>query len=551
MLAMNRRRYVIAGFAALLVMLAGTALARHLWRLYQQRQPIPVTLTDIAPIRLAQPDAMIVSASLRDLPRDLLEVPLLKAVLTEDFVFYYKHNSRLLGLDGTLRRIAYEHHLSLRDDLVAMALDRPADIALWRGRDGKLSHWLIDTDSSPLTTALKLVLPLAGKDRSMQQVGTLPLSDGSDTPLYRLSYGQQRALFLAQGNGRLLIFSDPALYASPRFGDASNRARVWRALLDPRWRASPLRRHFGLQPFVGKHALLIDAAAVTFNYQHFAPAIQAFRFDFDGSHWSSYLRLAGNTAPRNVDAQALWRVIPADASLCASAPVDWQRTHGALSRLHAKDPRIDPNVAGALRGPAAICWFADGSIYTPLVLAPIEGGARWDASLAAVFAASAGNSWPRYRQAAPTTPSAMAPLASGPAVMWQRDVPTDYGDYHMALARHGRWLVFSPDVRQVRDTLAVMDRLRPALADTLPPHAGTVVAVVTPATLSRLLGQAIEGDLPADKEPLFHQAAAQYLSPRLQALATFPPYALSLPKPLDTTHLAWQPITWHALSATR
>lgn len=550
MLVMNRRRYVIASLIALSAVLAGTVLAQHLWRLHQQRQPIPVTLTDIAPIRLAQPDAMIVSASLRDLPRDLLEVPLLKAVLTEDFVFYYKHNSRLLGLDGTLRRIAYEHHLSLRDDLIAMVLDRPADIALWRGRDGKLSHWLIDTDSSPLTTTLKLVIQLAGKDRSLQQVGTLPMPDGSDTPLYRLAYGQQRTLFLAQGNGRLLIFSDPALYSSARFGDATNRAKVWKALLDPRWGASPLRRHFGLQPFTGKHALLIHASAVTFNYQHFTPAIQAFRFDFDGSHWSSYLRVADKVAPRAFDTHALWQSIPADASLCASAPLDWQRTLGALRRLQAKDPRIDPTIVGALHGPAAICWFADGSIYTPLVLTSIRDGAHWDATLAALFADSAGNSWPRYRNADNGASPVLAPTTINHASLWQRDVATDYGDYHMAMARHGQWLVFSPNARQVRNTLAVMDKLRPALADTLPRDGGQVVAVITPATLSKLLGQAIEGDLPAASEPLFHQSAVQYLSPRLQALAKFPPYALALPDPLDTSHLAWQPVTWHALSAT-
>lgn len=550
MLAINRRRYVTASLIALLAVLSGVVLAHQLWRQHQQRQPIPVTLTDIAPIRLAQPDAMIVSASLRDLPRDLLEVPLLKAVLTEDFVFYYRHNSRLLGLDGTLRRIAYEHHLTFRDDLIAMVLDRPADIALWRGRDGKLSHWLIDTDSSPLTAALKLIIQFAGKDRSLRQVGTLPLPDGGDTPLYRLAYGRQRTLFLAQGNGHLLIFSDPALYSSARFGDAANRAKVWKALLDPRWRASPLRRHFGLQPFVGKHALLIDASAVTFNYQHFTPAIQAFRFDFDGSHWSSYLRVADKVAPRTFDTHALWQSIPADASLCASAPVDWKRTLGALNRLQAKDHRINPAVVGALHGSAAICWFADGSIYTPLVLASIQDGARWDTTLSAVFADSVGNSWPRYRTSGNGAPPVATPVTADHANLWQRDVATDYGNYHMALARHGQWLVFSPDAQQVRNTLAVMDKLRPALADTLPHAGGQTVAVITPATLSKLLGQAIEGDLPADSEPLFHQSAAQYLSPRLKALAKFPPYALTLPDPLDTSHLAWQPITWHALSAT-
>jgi uncharacterized protein YfaA (DUF2138 family) len=550
MRAMNRRRYLLAGMAVLLMVLT-TAGGRHLWRQHQLRQPIPAALIDIAPVRLAQPDAMIVSKSLRDLPRDLLEVPLLKAVLTEDFVFYYQHNSRLLELEGTLRRIAYEHHLSLRDDLVAMALDRPADIALWRGPDGKLSHWLIDTDSSPMTAALKLVARLTGKDHSLQQVGSLPLPDGSDTPLYRLDYGRQRSLFLAQANGHLLIFSDKALFSSERFGDAANRAKVWKALLDPRWRASPLRRHFGLQQFAGKHALVIDAAAVTFNYQHFTPDVQALRFDFDGNGWSSYLRLADmHDADRTFDTRALWQVTPAGASLCASAPVDWGRALATLKRLQASDARIDTALIGALQGPAAICWFADGAIYTPLLVASIQDQPAWDTTLGALFADSTGNSWARYRQTERASPQTITPVHTDHATVWQRDVPTDYGTYHMALARHGQWLVFSPDAQQVRNTLAVMNKLRPALADTLPRDAGHVIAVITPARLSKLLGDAINGDLPADREPLFHQAAAQYLSPRLRALAQFPVYALTLPDPLDTSHLAWQPVTWHALSST-
>lgn len=551
MLVLNRRRYVLASLVAVMMVIGAVVLARHLWWQHQLRQPIPASLMDIAPVRLAQPDALIVSNSLRDLPRDLLEVPLLNAVLTEDFVFYYQHNSRLLGLEGTLRRIAYEHHLTLRDDLVAMLLNRPADIALWRGPDGKLSHWLIDTSSSPMMGVLKAVARLAGKDRSLRRVGTLPLSAGGETPLYRLDYGRQHALFLAQGNGHLLIFSDEALFSSPRFGDPTNRAKVWKALLDPRWRASPLRRHFGLQHFAGKHALVIDAAAVTFNYQHFTPAVQALRFDFDGNGWSSYLRLADmNDADRAFDTRALWRVTPAGASLCASAPVDWGRALAALKRLQTSDARIDPALVGALHGPAAICWFADGAIYTPLLVASIQDKAAWDTTLGALFADSTGNSWARYRQAESTSPQTITPVHADHATVWQRDVPTDYGTYHMALARHGHWLVFSPDAQQVHNTLAVMNKLRPALADTLPQDAGHVIAVITPARLSKLLGDAINGDLPADREPLFHQAAAQYLSPRLQALAKFPVYALTLPDPLDTSHLAWQPVTWHALPTT-
>ena len=39
---------------------------------------------------LARPDALVQTASLADLPRDLLTVPMFRDVLTEDFVTYYE-----------------------------------------------------------------------------------------------------------------------------------------------------------------------------------------------------------------------------------------------------------------------------------------------------------------------------------------------------------------------------------------------------------------------------------------------------------------------------
>ncbi|WP_048273786.1 DUF2138 family protein, partial [Pseudomonas aeruginosa] len=67
---------------------------------------------------LRKPDALIESVSLSRLPKEILEVPLLRDTLTEDFVFYYENNGDRLGLTGTLRRIIYEHDLTLKDSLV-------------------------------------------------------------------------------------------------------------------------------------------------------------------------------------------------------------------------------------------------------------------------------------------------------------------------------------------------------------------------------------------------------------------------------------------------
>jgi len=81
----------------------------------------------IAPrLQLAQPDAVIQTASLSSLPKDILAIPQLKDLLSEDFLYYYETNEDRLGIDGALRRIAYEHHLSLTDEILAKILNMPA-----------------------------------------------------------------------------------------------------------------------------------------------------------------------------------------------------------------------------------------------------------------------------------------------------------------------------------------------------------------------------------------------------------------------------------------
>jgi len=541
---------------AIFVALSGLAMELT-WqqpRRIHPAQPLPAPVQDVAPVKLARPDALIVSTSLRDLPRDLLKVPLLRAVLTEDFVFYYQQNSHLLGIEGTLRRIAYEHGLSMRDDAIALLLDRPADIALWRGEDGRLSHWMIDTDGHAWLPLLKIAARLAGSDTAIKQAAILPLLGSDGTPIYQLDYGVGRSVFFVGANGHLVLFSDLAMADGEGYGDATGRNRFWQALLASGRTHGPLRSHFGLQDFSGKHALVIDADALSFNYQHFAPDIEALRFDFDGQRWASYLRLAPGSAA-DFDTAGLWQALPDDPGLCVGVPLDLKRLQPALQRLQHDDPKVDPALAGAFGNPAAVCWFASGSIYTPLALVPVRDGARWDDAVGALFKDGVGNSWPRYRNADTSSDAGASPPAStaipGSDKVWTNVVPTDFGSYAMTLARARGWLVFSPNAKAVRDTVAAIGRLRPTLADPLSKGDGRVVAVITPSTLSQLLRGAIGGDLPEDKQPLFHKAAAERLLPRLDALGKFPPYVLSLPSALDTTHRYWQPITWRALPAAR
>ena len=155
---------------------------------------------------LQRPDALIESASLSRLPKDLLAVPLLRDTLTEDFVFYYEHNADRLGLVGSLRRIIYERDLKLRDELLDELLDQPADVALWKGADGKLKHFVMVMQRGGLAKVLEPLAHVALDDTQLSKTGELHV-DGGSVPLYRLNYLGDRALLLASHGDKLLVLS--------------------------------------------------------------------------------------------------------------------------------------------------------------------------------------------------------------------------------------------------------------------------------------------------------------------------------------------------------
>ena len=122
---------------------------------------------------LRKPDALIESVSLSRLPKEILEVPLLRDTLTEDFVFYYENNGDRLGLTGTLRRIIYEHDLTLKDSLVEELLDQPAQVALWRGADGRLRDFVVVLKRGGLARVLEPLAHIAADDQQLRKVGEL------------------------------------------------------------------------------------------------------------------------------------------------------------------------------------------------------------------------------------------------------------------------------------------------------------------------------------------------------------------------------------------
>ncbi len=79
---------------------------------FHHKPAAPVPELALEKLGVSRPDALLETASLSQLPKDLLSVPFLRDTLTEDFVFYYETHGDRLGLIGSLRRIIYEHDLA-------------------------------------------------------------------------------------------------------------------------------------------------------------------------------------------------------------------------------------------------------------------------------------------------------------------------------------------------------------------------------------------------------------------------------------------------------
>lgn len=514
------------------------------------------------------PDAYLDTVSLSALPRALVRSPVLRELLTEDFVFYYDDHEERLSLRGALKRIAFEHDTTLADDLIELALDQPAEAVLWTDAKNAPRHWALAMTRGVVARALQGLATVATKDRQLTRIAELRAGFGR-VPVYALTLSSRRTLALAARGDRLVVLSDPGLlFDADRRADP-NAARVVAALLEGGG-SSPLRQAFGLAAPTRGHTLVAGARLLAFGYQHFFPSLQALRFDLtaDASAWQTHLRLAPGSAPASDG--GLWAAVPVDPAACARLPLDPARLKAVLAgaaraagaasaadAVPAGPPAAAAALADTLAGPAAVCWYAQGRLHTPLLVAQARAGANADP--AAVEAL--------LRWALPATAALAAPGAD--RARWQAEVEAPYaargdapaaadappegeadgeGDaappaYPVTLARRADAWLFSPDGALVDAAIATGERRLPGVADRLPGDAPTL-AVVSPeriAALVRAEAQSVLGDAGG----AFAQAARQQLYPRLETFARLPPARAIAAAAADRD--GWVPVQWQPL----
>ncbi|MGH8500776.1 MAG: DUF2138 family protein, partial [Methylococcales bacterium] len=121
------------------------------------------------------------------------------------------------------------------------------------------------------------------------------------------------------------------------------------------------------------------------------------------------------------------------------------------------------------------------------------------------------------------------------------------GFFNVSLARQGDMLIFSLDDKLVDQSLATLAKHYPSLSDQLPQDS-IVPLYLAPETLAPLLQQEALDSLPESLEPVFRNAAATHLLPRLGKLSGYGKVALTMPADTEPDEQwQWLPITWKSL----
>ncbi len=498
-------------------------------------------------VDLAEPDAYVATPALSRLPRDLVKAPIARDVLTEDFAFYYEEHEDRLGLRGALKRIAFERDTTLTDKLVELALDEPAEVAMWADAKGAPRYWLIAMTRNTLAKAIQGIGTLAAGDKQLSTIGEVRFN-GSATTVYALTLSPRRTLAVASQGNRVVVLSDPGLlFDDARNADPKSREVVAHLLSGEAKEQSVFRRHFGLgEPGTG-HTVVADVRMLSFGYQHFFPGLKAMRFDLapGGATLQTQLRVEGaGSLPASPADRALWSALPVNPAACTLLPADWARAKAVIANAKGADAKAWSTLADGLEGPAAVCWYARSQLHTPLFIAQTKEADGPDPSAAL-------NALSRWLLPANAAEVADAkPLRKG-AQRWQHEVVAPWGphgqgeqsSYRPTLARQGRWISFSPDDALVDLALDAQGRRFPSVADALPAGSPTL-AVIAPRQVADLVQREAMAVLPPEQE-LFRQAAEQHLMPRLAALRKVPSARAVTTRAPDAQ--GWVPVEWQPL----
>jgi uncharacterized protein YfaA (DUF2138 family) len=494
---------------------------------------------------LARPDAVIRTASLSQLPRDLLQVPIARDVLTEDLVFYYEQHEDRLGLNGAIKRIAYEHQLGWADRILASALNEPAEVALWRDGKGALRHFAIVMRRNTLSKVIHEIATVALQDSQLKAAGEIETGNGT-AKAYALTLSPRRTLLLLAEGERVVVLSDPGLLFDQNdkmLPEARQAIAEW---LDEE---GALAEKFALDDTQSaekagrpRHTLAVGASTLALGYGAFMPGFKGLRFDF-GQTWSTSVWIDPQGLPAaGLGNTALWRAAPANPSACVALPIDWKVAEKVL-KAQKKPVLPKSDILSAFDGSALACWYGQSSLYSPVFIAHLADGFGTQDRNAALQALV---NW-AFARAVSEDSKATAAAGKNDVMIWHKADPNDADakadPSAPTVAAYGQYVVFSPDGALTSLVLDTLARIHPSVADQMPASNATLM-LLTPNRLADMGQKEVLAVLSGYEDAALKAAAQTHLPPRMEALAAYPPYRLELPAASGKRSASWQRVYW-------
>jgi uncharacterized protein YfaA (DUF2138 family) len=539
------------------------------------------------------PDIVILTKSLSDLPKDIVNNSFLSKIITKETMFYYEDDPQYLGLLGTLRRLSYEHNVEFKDNVFKYILSMPAEIALWKGVDGKIKDFLFISDGKSLNKNL-LTFYLKFKKLS------------SDSKVRTFSYNGQNGYYLSIRNKELAIWNhDNKLYITnmhPKYFPDKNEKKLKEIIskkFDSDKKKGFYKRLYNTS-LTSKHSIILNSQFLTFGYNYFLPSLEAIRLDFETKKWSIQSLLSNNMQFKTASTSELWKVFPKSTAMCIGLPVNSSRIGEILKKYKeltlkrleeeknkeseanesadtnnetAENPPNDPvkdetsksvdvdvhiekallsdqEINDLIKHPVAACWYEKSTIFTPVFVTKIENAASKKEKIKFLFDKFIGGLEKRYDY------KEIKEELKGDVTTFTRIISSKYGVkeshetnesglkfdkfFDAKLAFNNDYLVFSPDGSLVDLAISTIEKKSPSIHDELKIKNKNISYLLSPFGLSQLLDKYMKEALPSGQESVFRSSIEKHLSSAFKNLSTLKSFGVDMPRSNESKTAKWE-----------
>lgn len=503
------------------------------------------------------PDAVIATKSLSSLPQDIIKIPILKDLLTEDFVFYYNDGGAdWLSFKGALARISFEQKTDWPSQVLAWLLNGPAEIALWKGNDGKLNHFMVVIDQTGVKALIESMVKSNAAFPKDQQLGD-ETSDTNKRKVQVLNLGSERKIYLASEGNLFFIYSDLNMILPTNERTLKDRVISFFGVSDQ-------IGVFGPKLGNANHVLTVNAKYLSFGYQAFFDSIKAFQFRYDEQGWKTAVL---TSTEMKLPDQKDWSQLPRGAAFCAALPVDKKKIESIIKAGNWLEKAADTAVG---------CWYPTSKLYSPVLALRGDYSELIQNSdeLRKLFNSVIGSREALWK---PAVEEGGLPTLiykkkldvkvekQASQVSFTREVGGRFGLYNSKKSSDSAKLgskrffrvklsvtpgsiLFSPDDQLVDQSLNTIAGKFPSMQTMMSSKSSGVSIFVSPEALAKLAKSSMLESLPQAQESIFRGAVSKHLFPNLDKFAKRPAQTASLGAADDSNQsavgLRWKTLDW-------